>query len=177
MTHKKKFSRFRRSRALNVVPYPNPLLKSVCPDIDPTQEPGLHALIDDMIKTMYKEDGVGLAAIQVGVAQNFFVYDDTQEGDNPRVLINPRIISYSDTLVTMDEGCLSFPGIYIPIERPDAVVVEACDIEGNALHLEADEFTARLFQHEIDHLQGKVMLDRATPKVRREVMREHYMGN
>lgn len=161
---------------MKVVSFPNPVLKMKSEDVDPRSEPNFSALIDDMAKTMYEEEGVGLAAIQVGIPQNFFVYDDSEEQNNPRVLCNPVILSTSDTIVEGEEGCLSFPGIFFPVNRPDAVVVEGLDENGEPLHIEAEGFLARLLQHEIDHLRGVVILDRATPEVRKQVLREHYMG-
>lgn len=161
---------------MKVVPYPNPMLKSKSVDIDPKTEPHFLKTVDDMVATMYAEEGVGLAAIQVGIPQNFFVYDDSEEQNNPRVLVNPVILSYSDEMEEGDEGCLSFPGIYFPVNRPRAVVVEGLDEYGEPLHIEAEGFLARLLQHEIDHLRGVVILDRATPEVRKQVIREHYLG-
>jgi len=172
----KKNHPFRKARKLKVIPYPNPLLKTVSNDVDPINEPDFKKLIDDMVSTMYKEEGVGLAAIQVGVAKSFFVYDDTQEQNSPKVLCNPVILSASETMVELDEGCLSFPDIYFPVSRPESVVVEGLDAHGNLVHIDADEFTARVIQHEMDHLKGILIIDRATPKVRRQVMREHYMS-
>lgn len=172
----KKRCRFRRAKTVKVVPYPNPMLKMQSEDVDPKNESDFKKLIDDMAKTMYKEEGVGLAAIQVGIAKNFFVYDDSAEQNNPRVLCNPVILSHSEETEESDEGCLSFPGIFFPVERPVAVVVEGLDEEGEPLHLEVEGFTARLLQHEMDHLKGIVILDRATPHVRKQVIREHYMG-
>ena len=176
MSNFKKYSRFRRPKKLKVVPFPNPMLKMQSEDVDPKNEPDFLKLIDDMAETMYKEEGVGLAAIQVGVAKNFFVYDDSDEQNNPRVLCNPVILSQSDVMVESEEGCLSFPGIYFPVSRPETVVVEGLDAQGEPLHIEAEGFLARLLQHEMDHLKGIVILDRATPAVRKRVMREHYMG-
>ena len=161
---------------MKVVPFPNPMLKMQSEDVNPAKEPNFLKLIDDMAQTMYKEEGVGLAAIQVGIAQNFFVYDDSEEQNNPRVLCNPVILSQSEETEEAEEGCLSFPGIYFPVVRPSSVVVEGLDEYGKPLHIEASGFTARLLQHEMDHLKGIVILDRATPQVRKQVMREHYMG-
>ena len=161
---------------MKVVPFPNPMLKMQSEDVDPKNEPDFLKLIDDMVKTMYQEEGVGLAAIQVGIPKNFFVYDDSEEQNNPRVLCNPVVVSQSDVMVESEEGCLSFPGIYFPVFRPESAVIEGLDEKGEPLHFEAEGFLARLLQHEIDHLNGVVILDRATPAVRKQIMREYYMG-
>ena len=161
---------------MKVVPYPNPMLKMKSEDVIPQNEPDFTKLIDDMAQTMYKEEGVGLAAIQVGIAKNFFVYDDSEEQNNPRVLCNPVIVSHSEEMVEAEEGCLSFPGIYFPVVRPESAVFEGLDENGEPLHIEADGFLARLLQHETDHLNGIVILDRATPAVRKQIIREYFMG-
>lgn len=161
---------------MQVISFPNPILKTRCKEIDPTTEPRFKETVAEMIDLMRKEEGVGLAAIQVGIAQKFFIYDDSEKQDDPRVLVNPVIVSSSDETAVSDEGCLSFPGVYFEVERPEAVVVEGLDEHGNKVRLEADELLARILQHEIDHLNGVVILDRATPEVRREVIREHYRG-
>lgn len=129
-----------------------------------------------MIETMRNEEGVGLAAIQVGIPKSFFVYDDSPDQDNARVICNPVIIEESETLAESEEGCLSFPGLYFPVTRPETVVVDGLDAEGNMIRIEGDEFLSRIMQHEIDHLHGRVILDRATPEVRREVLRKFYEG-
>src|SRR5690606_19186106 len=104
----------------------------------------------------YDAPGIGLAATQVGIQKNFFVYDD--EGE-PKTLINPKIVESSGSW-DYEEGCLSVPGIYLNLTRPKHVTVTGFDIDGNEVTIEADELLARLFQHEVDHLNGVLMLDR-----------------
>lgn len=133
--------------------------------------PNFRAIVDEMAELMRDENGVGLAAIQVGMPLNFFVYDDSEDGDDPRVLVNPVIVQESKECEIAEEGCLSFPGVYFEVERPSAVKVRGLDIDGKEIEIVADGFLARIFQHEIDHLRGVVILDRATPEVRREVLR------
>jgi peptide deformylase len=112
-------------------------------------------LIDDMFLTMYDAPGVGLAAPQVGVQKRFFVYDT---GDDPQVLINPTITG-SDGEWYFEEGCLSIPGQHFEICRPKQIEVSGVDLDGNEVSFEADEFLARVIQHELDHLDGILMLE------------------
>lgn len=157
---------------MDVIHYPNPMLKSQSVDVDPASDGSLSDLIDKMIETMREEDGVGLAAIQIGVPKNVLVYDPSPNGDSPQAVINPVIVSCSDDMVEGEEGCLSFPGIYFPVERYTAIAVEALNPSGERIRIDAEGFPAVVLQHEIDHLNGVVILDRATPEVRRQVMRD-----
>lgn len=161
---------------MKVVEFPNPLLKLKSEIIDPTAEPNFAQHVAAMVETMRAEEGVGLAAIQVGMPKCFFIYDDSPEQDNARVICNPVIVEKSDTFVESEEGCLSFPGLYFPVSRPETVIVEGIDAQGKPVRIEGDEFLSRIMQHEIDHLHGMVILDRATPEVRREVLRKFYAG-
>ncbi len=117
--------------------------------------PRLQELIDDMFDTMYDAGGVGLAAPQVGVLRRIIVVD---AGDDPRVLINPRIVE-SEGEQTGDEGCLSYPGKYGTVTRPKRVVVEGFDREMQPVRWEAEDLLARDFCHEIDHLDGKMYME------------------
>jgi peptide deformylase len=127
----------------------------------------LKQLVDDMLETMYAAPGVGLAAPQVGVQKRFFVYD---VGDGPGVVINPEIRETSGEWVH-DEGCLSVPGLFWPITRPKLVHLVGLDIDGNQIEFEADELLARMFQHEVDHLDGTLLLARLDGDQRKEAMR------
>ena len=117
----------------------------------------LHKLVNDMFVTMYEAPGIGLAAPQVGVQKRFFVYDLGDEVGQ-QVLINP-VITGSDGEWTYDEGCLSVPGQYFEITRPKQIEVSGRDLDGNEVAFEADELLARLIQHELDHLDGVLLLD------------------
>ncbi|MFN8053233.1 MAG: peptide deformylase [Acidimicrobiales bacterium] len=117
----------------------------------------LHKLVQDMFITMYEAPGIGLAAPQVGVQKRFFVYDLGDDAGQ-QVLINP-VITGSDGEWTYDEGCLSVPGQYFEITRPKQIEVSGRDIDGNEVSFEADELLARLIQHELDHLDGVLLLD------------------
>ncbi len=127
----------------------------------------LARLSDEMLTTMYEVPGLGLAAPQVGVKKRLFVYDI---GEGPRVLVNPRITE-SDGEWVFDEGCLSIPELSWEIVRPKQVHLEGLDLDGNEVSIEADELLARLFQHELDHLDGVLLLDRLDGDQRREAMK------
>ena len=127
----------------------------------------LAKLCEDMIETMYDAPGIGLAAPQVGVQKRFFVYDI---GDGPAVLINP-VLNESDGEWEYHEGCLSVPGMSFDIVRPKTVSVTGVDLDGNDVEFEADELMARMLQHEIDHLDGVLLLERLDEDQRREAKR------
>ena len=112
-------------------------------------------LVDDMFVTMYDAPGVGLAAPQVGVQQRFFVYD---HDDEPGVILNPVIIE-SRGEAEFHEGCLSIPGLHFAILRPAEIHVKGFDLDGNELDLELDDIASRVFQHEMDHLDGVLMTE------------------
>jgi peptide deformylase len=124
-------------------------------------------LAEDMIDTMYEAPGVGLAAPQVGVQRRMFVYD---VGDGPFVVINPEIVESSGEW-SYPEGCLSIPDLYWDLVRPKEVHLRGVDLDGEELNIEADELLARCFQHEVDHLDGILILERIDPAERREAMR------
>lgn len=127
----------------------------------------LAQLVDDMLVTMYEAPGIGLAAPQVGVRKRLFVYDI---GDGPQALVNP-VISGSDGEWVYDEGCLSVPGYSFEIVRPKVVHLTGYDLDGNEVEFEADELLARLFQHELDHLDGVLLLERLDDDQRAEALR------
>ncbi|HEV7886247.1 MAG TPA: peptide deformylase [Acidimicrobiales bacterium] len=129
----------------------------------------LAKLADDMIETMYAAPGAGLAAPQVGVQKRLFVYD-AGDGQGPRVIVNPTL-SEARGEWTYEEGCLSVPGLYWPITRPKEVHLTGFDLHGNEVSIEADEFEARVFQHELDHLDGTLLLERLDPDTRKQAMR------
>ncbi len=127
-----------------------------------------HKLIADMLDTMREAPGVGLAATQVGVLERIFVWEvDGEHG----VVINPRIVTRSDTTVEAEEACLSLPGLLYPLERPEEVTIEGLDQHGNPVNREARELLARVFQHETDHLDGILFIDHLPPRLRREARR------
>jgi peptide deformylase len=122
------------------------------------------ALAESMIETMHVAPGVGLAANQIGVQKRLFVYD---KGDGPHVVVNPVIMETSGEW-TYDEGCLSVPGMNWEIVRPNAVHLKGYDLDGNELDIETDEYEGRIFQHEVDHLDGVLLIERLTDDQRKE---------
>lgn len=124
-------------------------------------------LVDDMVATMYDAPGVGLAAPQIGVEKRLFVYDI---GDGPEAIINPVVVE-SDGEWVFEEGCLSVPGLSWEIVRPKQVHLTGYGLDGNEVSLEADEYLARVFQHELDHLDGILLLERLDDDERRRAMR------
>ena len=131
-----------------------------------------HALVqltEDMAETLREARGLGLAAPQVGVQKRLFVYE-FEEDEGPKVILNPTI-SEARGEWSFEEGCLSVPGLYFPIIRPKEVHLTGYDLDGRAVSIEADELLARLFQHELDHLDGVLILDRTSREQRKEAIR------
>ena len=124
-------------------------------------------MVDDMVPAMYQAEGIGLAAPQVGIQKRLFVYDI---GEGPQTLVNPEIVD-SDGEWTFEEGCLSVPGLSFEIIRPKEVHLVGRDLEGNEISIEADELLARLFQHELDHLDGVLLLDHLERDERKTALR------
>lgn len=146
--------------------YGDPVLRQVAREVDDVDE-SLVRLVDDMVETMYDSVGAGLAATQVGVQRRVFVYD---VGDGPRSVINP-VIEETDGEWYHDEGCLSIPDLRLGIVRPNRVHLRGIDVDGKPLDIEADEFLGRVFQHEVDHLDGVLMLERLDEDMRRQALR------
>jgi len=128
----------------------------------------LARLAKDMFTTMYDAPGLGLAAPQVGVQKRFFVYD---HGEGQGVLINP-VIKEQRGEWDYKEGCLSVPGLYFHIARPKEILIGGYDIDGNEVEIEADELEARLFQHELDHLDGVLLVEHLTDVQRKAAKKE-----
>jgi len=146
--------------------YGDPVLRT--PTAAVTEIDGaLARLVEDMIETMYAAPGVGLAANQVGVQKRLFVWDI---GDGPGVAINPVVSEHAGEW-TYDEGCLSVPGLWWPIVRPKQVHLTAVDLSGREMSVDADEMLARVFLHETDHLDGKLLLSRLDAKQGKEARR------
>ena len=143
------------------------LVTPATPVIDFDKE--LRQLVEDLTQTMQAAPGAGLAAPQIGVQKQIFVYD---VDDDPQIILNPTIVESSGEWV-YDEGCLSIPGLYVEMLRPKQVLVRGLSIDGEEIHIEADELLARLFQHEIDHLNGVLMFDRMTPDQRKLALAEY----
>ena len=146
-----------------IITAPDPRLQAVSTDVEKVDD-GIRKLVDDMAESMYAADGIGLAAVQIGVAKRVIVIDlDQKEGKkNPRAFINPRITWASEEMAVFEEGCLSVPEIWDDVERPARIRCEYLNLGGKRVELEADGLLATCLQHEMDHLIGKVFLDRMT---------------
>ncbi len=152
--------------AYSIRVYGDPVLKQVARDVDQL-DGSLARLVEDMVETMYASEGAGLAAPQVGVQKRLFVYD---VGEGPEAVVNPVIVE-TDGEWYHDEGCLSIPGLRLGLVRPDRVHLRGRDIDGNELSIEADEFLGRVFQHEVDHLDGVLMVERLEDDMRKQALR------
>ena len=139
---------------------PDPRLKAVSTEVEKV-DAEIRKLAADMADSMYKADGIGLAAVQIGVAKRVIVMDlDQKDGKkNPKTFINPKILWASDEMATFEEGCLSVPEIWDDVERPARIKAEYLDLDGKRVELEADGLLATCLQHEMDHLQGVLFID------------------
>jgi peptide deformylase len=146
----------------------DPVLKQKATDIDDV-DGALVRLADDMVLTLNEAAGLGLAAPQVGVQKRLFVYD-LRDGEGPKTIVNP-VVSEHRGEWTYEEGCLSVPGLAWEIVRPKEVHLTGYDLDGNEVSIEADEIVARLFQHELDHLDGVLLLERLDPDTRKDALR------
>jgi peptide deformylase len=147
---------------LSILRYPDPRLHTVAKPVAEVDE-RIRRLVDDLLETMYSNDGVGLAATQVDVHERVIVMDTSDSRDRPRVLINPELIAQSDEMVQGEEGCLSVPLIYDKVQRHARVTVRALDRDGGLLEFEAEGLEAVCVQHEMDHLVGKVFVEYLSP--------------
>ncbi|MYJ30577.1 MAG: peptide deformylase [Acidimicrobiaceae bacterium] len=144
----------------------DPVLRRRPADVD-NVDGTLVRIVEGMVETMYSADGIGLAAPQIGVQKRLFVWD---MGDGPRTIVNPQIVE-SDGEWVYDEGCLSVPGLTWEIVRPKEVHIVGRDLDGNEISVEADELEARLFQHELDHLDGTLLIERLDDSTRKAALR------
>ena len=166
---------------LPVYVYGQPVLRKVAEDI-PLDYPNLQELIDNMYETMFRADGVGLAAPQIGLAIRVVTIGlDALSEDNPefkgfkRAYINPHIIETSDDEVAMEEGCLSVPGIHESVKRPSKIRVVYLDEQLQPHDEWVEGFLARVMQHEFDHLDGHVFVDRVSP-IRRQLLKSKLIN-
>ncbi len=154
----------------------DPVLRQEAEDVT-VFDAALRALVRDMYETMYHADGIGLAAPQIGIAKRVLVVDlrraDEDDDEPPKVaLINPKIVWSSDETYRASEGCLSIPGIEEIVERPFAIRVEGRDVNGNEVVVEAEDLFGRALQHEIDHLDGILFLDRVSALKRKILLKK-----
>lgn len=158
---------------LEILTYPDKFLKQPTKPVE-NIDGTIQKIIEDMALTMYEAQGVGLAAIQVGCDKSIIVYDVSQrEGQRSlQVLINPRIVTAEGEMLSEDEGCLSVPDLRANVKRASYVLVESLDSEGKPLRIEANGLLATVFQHEIDHLNGILFIDRISA-LKRELYKRH----
>ena len=147
-----------------IIKVPNPILKKVSKPVDVVDDE-IRKVLDDMLDTMYDAPGIGLAAIQIGIPLRMLVIDISSVGDqdnnekDPQFFINPEIIDPSDDLSSFEEGCLSVPGIWEEIERPDQCIVKFVNRDGQKKKKKCKGLLATVIQHEMDHLEGIVFVD------------------
>ncbi len=143
---------------LTVLEFPDPRLRTIAEPVEQVDDE-LRSIIDDMFETMYDAPGIGLAATQVNIHRQIITLDVSEDNNEPLVLINPSFETISDELEKMQEGCLSVPGFYEEIKRPNHIRVKALDRNGEPFEMEAHDLLAVCIQHEIDHLNGKLFVD------------------
>jgi peptide deformylase len=166
--------RRREAAMARIVQFGDPLLKSRSSEVEQVDEE-LRETIDRMVPLMHDAVGTGLAAPQIGVLRRFIVYQADAESE-PRALINPELEWFSEETETSIEGCLSIPGILLDIDRPARTRVRALDTDGQEVVIEASGHEARVIQHEVDHLDGVLILDRADRRQRRAALRALRRG-
>ena len=154
---------------LKVRKYGDPVLRRRAQPVDAVT-PEIRRLVDDMIDTMYDEVGIGLAAPQIGASLRLMVVGD-DDGRGARALVNP-VITERGGEITAEEGCLSIPGVFAQVTRAEWVNLEAQDVEGRAVALTARGLRARVFQHEMDHLDGVLFIDHLDPMTRDRIKRK-----
>ena len=157
---------------LPIILLPDPVLRLVAAPVERV-DADIKALAENMLATMYKAPGVGLAAPQVNVSRRLAVVDvaDTDETPSPLVLINPKIVTRSSDMGMHEEGCLSIPDVLVEVERPRSITLSYIDMDGREQTLEATDFLATAIQHEIDHLDGRLIIDHLSRLKRDMVVR------
>ncbi len=158
----------RRLALAQIRQYPDPALRLRAREVE-SFDGDLRGLVERMTRLMVEAKGIGLAATQVGVLRRVFVFS-RDEDEEATALVNPVIVASSDERESDEEGCLSLQGVRVPVERPTAVTVEAQNLHGAPVRLELDGLDARVAQHELDHLDGVLILDRTTDEARREAL-------
>jgi peptide deformylase len=158
----------RRLALAQIRQYGDPVLRMRANEVERFDD-DLLRLVERMPGLMQDARGVGLAGTQVGTLQRVFVFQATEE-DEPQAVVNPVLVKASDVKVVETEGCLSLQGVTVPVERHTRVTLEGKDESGADLRLELEEHAARVVQHELDHLDGILIIDRTTPEARREAL-------
>ena len=157
----------RRLALAQIRQYGDPALRLIAHDVEDFDD-DLRRLVDRMIILMHEAQGVGLAATQVGVLRRLFVFEPDEEG--PRAIVNPVVAEKSQETELDDEGCLSLQGVKVPVERATWIVVEGKDPNGEDVRLELDGYASRVIQHELDHLDGVLIIDRTADEFRKEAL-------
>ncbi|MFT5691434.1 MAG: peptide deformylase [Oceanicoccus sp.] len=161
---------------LNILEFPDHRLRNVAKPVAEVNDT-IRALADDMLETMYDAPGIGLAATQVNVHKRIVVIDISENHDNPQLFINPEITICDGPLHEYDEGCLSVPGFYETVTRPERVSVKALDRNGIAFETLAEGLLATCIQHEVDHLNGKLFVDYLSAlkrtRIRKKLEKQH----
>lgn len=161
---------------LKILEFPDPRLRTVAKPVD-TVTDEIRQLTDDMLETMYDAPGIGLAATQIDVHLQVVVIDVSEEKDDPKVFINPEITVLDNEKEKMEEGCLSVPGFYESVERPNHVRVKALNKNGEVFEEEYEGLLAVCIQHEMDHLNGKLFVDYISPlkrtRIKKKLEKQH----
>lgn len=164
---------------LEILEFPDPRLRNRAGPVQQVDD-GVRRLIDDMFETMYKAPGVGLAATQVNVHQRVVVIDVSEDQSEPLAFINPEISVLDEALCDYDEGCLSVPGFYETVTRPQHIRVKALDRNGQPFEIEPQGLLAVCIQHEVDHLNGKLFVDHISglkrDRIRKKLEKKHRDG-
>lgn len=161
---------------LNILEFPDPRLRKIAEPVTEVDD-DIRQLCKDLFETMYQAPGIGLAATQVNVHKRLLVCDVSEDQTQPMVFINPEILQFSADVSSYDEGCLSVPGYFEQVERPESVIVSTMDLDGATLQMEIDGLLSTCIQHEIDHLNGKLFVDYLSPikrqRIRSKLEKQH----
>ena len=157
----------RRLALAQIRQYGDPALRMQANEVSEFDD-DLRRLVERMIALMHDAQGVGLAATQVGVLRRLFVFEPDEDG--PRAIVNPVVVERADETASDEEGCLSLQGVRVPVERATRVVLEGKDEHGADVHVELDEYGARVVQHELDHLDGVLIIDRTGDEQRKDAL-------
>lgn len=161
---------------LPILEFPDPRLRTVAKPVTEVDD-NIRQLVADMFETMYEAPGIGLAATQVNVHKRVVVIDVSEDKSQPLVFINPEVEVLDTDVSEYDEGCLSVPGFYETVVRPNHIRVKALDRDGNAFELEPQGLLAVCIQHELDHLNGKLFVDHISPfkrsRIRTKLEKKH----
>ena len=163
---------------LNILEFPDPRLRTLAKPVEVVDD-SIRQLVDDMFETMYAAPGIGLAATQVNVHTRVVVMDLSEDKSEPRVFINPEFEPLTDEMDQYQEGCLSVPGFYENVDRPQKVKIKALDRDGQPYELIAEGLLAVCIQHECDHLNGKLFVDYLSSlkrdRIRKKLEKQHRL--